>query len=83
MVLTAVALLALSAGPAPADGLDSRDWYRRAEALVRSLVGLAPADDREVIAAPGNIDPKMAHVPPEPHGTMRIIVPPGGVGGRP
>lgn len=80
----AIALGALPVGSARAESVDLRDWYRRAEALVRSLAGEAPAADREVIVPPGNnIDPKMAHVPPQPQGTMRIIIPPAETGRRP
>lgn len=76
-----IALGALSIDAAHAERLDAADWFRRAEALVQALVGAA-RDDREIIAPPSDLDPKMALVPPL-HGTMRIIVPPGEAGRRP
>jgi hypothetical protein len=72
--LIAVAILAAPVAGARADGFDLRDLYRRTEALVRSVVG--PHSGPEVIAPPGNIDPKMAFEPPRPAGTMRVIRPP-------
>ncbi len=75
----AIVLLTLAAGSAHAESFDARDSYRRVEALVQSLIGGHRAD-REVIAPPGNIDPRMALAPPQPPGTMRIITPPGDAG---
>ena len=72
--LIAVAILVGPVAGARAESFDLRDIYRRTETLVQSLLG----DDRgrEVIAPPGNIDPRMAFEPPRPTGTMRIIRPP-------
>jgi hypothetical protein len=72
----AIVFVAVSAGVAHAEALDAQDLYRRAEALVQSLFG-GPAADHEIIAPPGHIDSRMALVPPQPGGTMRMIVPPG------
>ena len=77
IALAAMLLIAGSAGPATAKVCDSRNWYRRVHSWVQSLVA-GQMTDREVIAPPANIDPKMALVPPGPHGAMRIIPPPGG-----
>jgi hypothetical protein len=70
-----VLVAAVFSGCAHAEALDARDLYRRAEALVQSLIGGHPAD-REIIKPSGNMDPQMALVPP-PDGTMRMIAPPG------
>ncbi len=84
-----IALAAIPLGVAHGDSVESRAWCwnwpqdvtRRAAALVQSLVA-RPADpevaDPEVIAPRADIDPQMAFVPPQPQGTMRIIVPPIG-----
>ena len=61
---------------AHAEGFDLRELYRRSESLAQSLVAPRPDTGREIIAPPGNIDPKMAFEPPRPLGTMRIIHPP-------
>lgn len=79
--LAAIMLLAICTGAARAEPFDAQDLVRRAEALAQSLIGRSAAD-REVIAPPANIDPKMALVPPRPRGTMQIITPPGSPGGR-
>jgi hypothetical protein len=71
--LLAVAILAVPIAGARADGFDLRELYRSTEALVRSVVGQDRG--REVIAPPGDIDPKMAFAPPHPLGTMRVIRP--------
>jgi len=75
----AIVLLALAAASARAEPFDGRDTYRRVERLLQSLVGWPPAD-REIIAPPGNIDPRMALTPPQPRGTMRVITPRGETG---
>jgi hypothetical protein len=71
-LLAAVVIAAPIAG-ARADGIDLRDLYRRTEALVQSLTG--QDSGREVIAPPGNIDPKMAFAPPGHSGMMQVIRP--------
>ncbi len=80
----AILLVAVSTGGAHAELFDAPDWCRRVEALAQSLIGGRLAD-REIvkppiITPPGNIDPQMALVPPEPRGTERIIIPPGETG---
>ena len=75
VVLAALVLLA-SVAAARAELFDARDWYRRIEAFTRSLVEPA-RPDQDVIAPPGNIDPKMAIIPTT-RGAMRIIPPPSG-----
>jgi hypothetical protein len=70
-----IALAAVSASQARAEMLDPRDLYQRAEALVQSLIG-GRAADPEMITPPGNIDPRMALLPPRPPGTLRLIAPP-------
>ena len=72
--LIAVAILAAPVADARAGSFDLNDLYRRTEALVQSLIGPSHGG-REVIAPPGNIDPKMAFDPPSPSGTMLIIRP--------
>jgi hypothetical protein len=74
--LIAVAILAIPVAGARADSFDVGDLYRRTEALAQSLLGPGPGRGREVIAPPGNIDPKMAFEPPGVAGTMRVIRPP-------
>jgi hypothetical protein len=76
MGLIAVAILAAPVGGARADGVGVGDLYRRTEALVQSLLGADRDRGGEVIAPPGNIDPKMAFEPPVVAGRMRIIRPP-------
>ena len=75
----AIAIVAVSAGAAHAELFDAPDWYGRAKAFVRSLTGERVAD-HEVIEPPGNIDPKMAVVPPQMRAPMPIIKPPGDAG---
>jgi hypothetical protein len=75
MGLIAVAILAAPVAGARADSFDAGDLYRRTEALVQSLLGAGQDREREVIAPPGNIDPKMAFEPPGVSGRMRIIHP--------
>ena len=70
-----VLVAAVVSGGAHAEALDARDLYRRAEALVQSLIGDRPVD-RNMIKPPGNVDPQMALVPPQ-GGMMRMIAPPG------
>ncbi len=62
------------AGGARAEPLDAKDLVRRAEAFVQSLIG-GPPPDHDIIRPPGDIDPKMALVPPA-GGTLRLLVPP-------
>jgi hypothetical protein len=71
--LVAAVFIAAPIAGARADGIDLRDLYRRTEALVQSLTG--QGSGREVIAPPGNIDPKMAFAPPVHSGTMQVIRP--------
>jgi hypothetical protein len=61
-----------SCPPAPAG------WYRQAEALVRSLLGLGGGrdGDRDVIAPPRDIDPQMVLTPAQPGGVLRVVPPP-------
>jgi hypothetical protein len=73
--LAAIVLASVFSTCAHAEALDARDLYRRAEALVQSLLGAPPAD-HEVINPPANIDPQMALVPPQSGGAMQLIVPP-------
>lgn len=73
IAIVAIALVAVAGARAEAKPLDVHDLYRKAEALVQSLLKPAPAD-REVIEAPGDIDRKMALAPPA-GGTMRLIEP--------
>jgi hypothetical protein len=81
----AIVLVAVSAGAAHAELFDAPDWapdwYRRLEGLAQSLIGGRPPDHGiikpPIIKPPGNIDPQMVLVPPEPLGAMRIITPPG------
>ena len=71
----AIALAATGfAGCAHAEGFDARDLFWRAQELVESLIG-RPAPDRDVIVPPGNIDRKMALMPPC-GGTLRLLAPP-------
>lgn len=72
--LIAIAILAVPAAAARAEGFDLSDLYRRTEALARSVLG--QGQSREVIVPPGNIDPRMAFEPPRAGGTMRVIRPP-------
>jgi hypothetical protein len=69
----AIVLGCIACGRAEAEPFDMGDLYRKAEVLVRSLLA-APPSDHEVIKPPGNVDPKMALVPPS-DGTMRLIEP--------
>jgi hypothetical protein len=73
--LIAIAILAAPIAGARAESFEVQDIYRRTEALVQSLLGPGRNNDREVIAPPGDIDPKMAFEP-RAAGTMRIIRPP-------
>jgi hypothetical protein len=73
--LAAMVLSLLSEGAAPANALDISGWRQEATAWVHSLLGERPTD-REIIAPPDQIDPKMALAPPQPGGTMRVITPP-------
>jgi len=70
-----VLVAAVFPGCVHAEALDMGDLYRRAEALVQSLIGGRPAN-HEIIKPPGNVDPQMALVPPQ-GGMMRMIAPPG------
>jgi hypothetical protein len=63
----------LQSAAASANALDARDLFRRTEAIVQSLFKPAPAD-HEIIKPTGNIDPRMALMPPAA-GTMRLIEP--------
>jgi hypothetical protein len=87
MRATALAAISIALGVLPnasarAELPYAADLWRRVEALVQSFAGAGGAADREVIAPPAGIDPRMALVPPS-HGTMRVIVPPGEAGRRP
>jgi hypothetical protein len=73
--LAAIVLSLLAEGAAPADARDISGWRQEAAAWVHALLGERPAD-REIIAPPDQIDPKMALAPPQPGGTMRVITPP-------
>jgi hypothetical protein len=83
IALAAASVANASLGGARAEGFDLQDWYRRTEALVQSLTGPPPGIGRDIIAPPGNIDPKMAFEPPQPSGTLRIIPPPEPFARRP
>jgi len=77
---TAAAAVALcSTGTvARADCLDIPDALHRVEATVQSVIGSfggRTSADRDVIAPPAGIDPRMALVPPQ-QGFMRIVPPP-------
>ena len=72
--LAAIVLALVFSGCAHAEAFDARDLYRRAEALVQSLIGGRPAD-HEIIKRPGNMDPQMALAPPK-SGMMRMLEPP-------
>ena len=74
--LLAVAIAAMPVAGAHADGVDVRELYRRTQAMIESVVDPAQGRGPEVIAPPGNIDPKMAFEPPRPAGAMRVIRPP-------
>ena len=74
--LAALALLAAS-GSVQAKEFDADRAYRRMERLMQSW--LAPKGGHEIIAPPGDIDPRMAIKPPR-QGTMRVITPPGDAG---
>jgi hypothetical protein len=74
--LLAVAITAIPLASARADGFDVRDLYRRTQAMIESLADPGQGRGPEVIAPPGNIDPKMAFEPPRATGTMRVIRPP-------
>ena len=69
----AAAVLVAIAGTARAEAFDLAAVYRRAEAVVQSLFGPPPADP-DIIKPPGNIDPKMALMPPA-GGRMRLLEP--------
>jgi len=71
--LLAVVVIAVPIAGARADGIDLRDLYRRTEGLVQSLIG--QDSGREVVAPPGNIDPRMGFAPPRSSGTMWVIRP--------
>lgn len=66
----------------PPGGNPFGDWYRRGQQMIESL---APRQRRSwngvVRPREEGIDRQMAVVPPEPHGTLRIIPPPGAPGG--
>ena len=74
--LIAVAILAAPLASARAESFDVEDLYRRTRAMIEALIGPGQRGGGEVIAPPGNVDPKMAFEPPRPAGTMRIIRPP-------
>ena len=72
-VMAGLLLLAAStAGHAEAP--DWQDWYRRAITAAKSLVQ-RPPPDRDVIAAPTDLDRKMALTPPPSGPRMPVIRP--------
>ncbi|HEX6441526.1 MAG TPA: hypothetical protein VF007_05015 [Stellaceae bacterium] len=74
LLLPALLVFAASAS-AHAEAPDWQDWYRRAIAAAKSL--LQPRrPDREVIAAPTDLDRRMALTPPPDGGRMPVIAPP-------
>lgn len=64
---------------ARADPPDWQDWYRKALSAAKSLVQ-PPRPDRDVIAAPGDLDRQMALVPPASGPRMPVIRPDPGWG---
>ena len=73
--LFAVATLTVPMATAQAESWGLADLYGRTQMLAQSLFGRGQDSGREVIAPPGNIDPKMAFEPPGHSGTMRVIRP--------
>jgi len=76
-IALAAAVFVLAGGGASADPFAPGEWVRQGEALLRSLASGFSGGDPEVIAPPGNVDPKMALVPSAPQAPMRVIAPPG------
>lgn len=79
LAAAAVIVLCSPAASARADCLGVSDALHRVEATVQSLIAGQPKADHDVIAPPGDVDPKMALAPPQA-GIMRIIPPPSAAG---
>lgn len=74
-LIPALLLLTGSTTELRADPLDLQDWYRQAVSAAQSL--LRPRQpDREVIAAPQDLDRQMALVPPRDGSRMPVFAPP-------
>lgn len=71
--IAALLLLAVST-TAHAEAPDWQNWYRRAITAAKSLVQ-RPPPDRDVIAAPSDLDGKMALIPPPSGPRMPVIRP--------
>ena len=76
LIAIAMAIAAATTGAAQAGSCDTWAWCRHAQAAIQSLIGKLGAPDPEIIAPSGDIDPKMALLPPPRQGTMRVIRPP-------
>ena len=74
VLIAAVLLFAASVPDVRADPSDLRDWYAKALAAAQSLLRPHPPG-AEVIAAPQDLDRKMALVPPRDGSRMPIIAP--------
>jgi hypothetical protein len=73
-LIPAVLILAASASSGCAASLDLEDCYRKVQSLAQSLFGAHPPD-RDIIAAPPNVDRQMALVPPRDGSRMPVISP--------
>ena len=80
-LLLPAALVFAASASAHAETPDWHDWYRRAISAAKSLVQPLPPD-RDVIAAPRDLDRQMALVPPASDPRMPVIQPKTGAGRR-
>ena len=74
-LLLSAALVFVISASAHAEAPDWRDWYRQALSAAQSLVQ-PRRPDRDVIAAPTDLDRKMALTPPRDGSRMPVIAPP-------
>jgi hypothetical protein len=75
LALAAVALIMVGSG-CSASGHNAEAWYQRASATIGPLAKTELFDQREVIAPPV-IDPGITLMPPDNHGRLRVVEPPG------
>ena len=73
-LLLPAALIFAASASAHAEAPDWRDWYRKALSAAQSLVQ-PRRPDRDVIAAPHDLDRRMALVPPASGPRMPLIRP--------
>ena len=74
-LLGSAALMFVISGNAHAEAADWQDWYRKALSAAQSLVQ-PRRPEHDVIAAPTDLDRKMALTPPRDGSRMPVIAPP-------